>query len=104
MQDGDAAFYEVESLPNLTPGNHAPQKLKRNAGPTDPKFNNSKGLHENLPSELSSDMYKFKFRLPKVMTLCTLSISVHIYISPVCSWSRFGPCRTSTCSILCVPD
>lgn len=97
-------FMKLELLPNLAPGNHTPQKLKRNAGPTVLKFNNFKGLHENLPSGLSSVKYKFKFRLPKVMTLCALSIFVHIYTSPVRSWSRFGPCKTSTCCILCVPD
>lgn len=83
-------------MKNLT-GNHTPQKLKRNAGPTVSKFSNFKGLHENLSSELSSVTYKFQFRLPKVMILGTLSISLHIYTSPICSWSSFG--KTSTCCI-----
>jgi len=78
-------FMKLESLPNLPPGNHTAQKLQRNAGPTVSKFNNFKGLHENLSSELNSLMYKFKFKSSKVMTLRTLSISVHVYTPPICS-------------------
>lgn len=108
LQDGHKMvtvhFRKLESLANLTPGNHTPQKLKRNAVPTVPKFSNFKGLHGNLPSELSSVIYKFKLRLPSVMTLCTLRSFVYLYTSPVCCWSRIGPCETSTCCILCLPD